>query len=247
MASDERSIFYVNNGAAEWKLYLSELLVRPQIAVRVLPAPEPSLPDAGRNHQSLLERSHLQRERNGGYEMRPCAICGNPLPVGSTASRKYCPDCSEKHSIELAKIRSEKNNQKRAEMRAAAPPFEKPRRTLREEDMAYCRKCKYAGRFTEEYLCNFYLMEGKRRGCKAGKGCKKRIVITGANMQRICERCGVAYTGGPKTRYCPDCRREVLRQNAIRANEARRKKHGGCEKRNVPETSAAPSGTARRE
>ena len=73
-------------------------------------------------------------------------------------------------------------------------------------------------------------MTGKRRGCKAGKGCKKRKLIPSIEDNggmRTCEKCGAAYTGGKKSHYCPECRKEIMRKNAIHAVETRGKKDGG--------------------
>ena len=162
--------------------------------------------------------------------MRLCQICGRELPIGSSASRKYCKKCSVQRNIELTKLRQQRFSQKRSDERAKQAGIKQPVRTLREEDKAYCAKCVYTGRFSEDYLCNYLAMEGHRRGCRAGKGCTKRKLIPAENSsfgERICEKCGAAYTGGKKSHYCPDCRKNIMRQNAIHAVELRRTHNGG--------------------
>ena len=162
--------------------------------------------------------------------MRLCQICGMELPIGSSASRKYCQPCSKQHNIELTKLRQQRFSQKRSDERAKQAEIKQPIRDLREEDKAYCAKCVYTGRFSEDYLCNYLAMEGHRRGCRAGKGCTKRKLIPAENSsfgERVCEKCGAAYTGGKKSHYCPDCRKIIMRQNAIHAVELRRTHNGG--------------------
>lgn len=162
--------------------------------------------------------------------MRRCQICGKELPVGSAASRKYCPACSKQHNLDLTKLRQKKFTQKRSDERAKQAEIKQPVRTLRDEDKAYCAICVYTGRFSEDYLCNYLAMEGHRRGCRAGKGCKKRKLIPSIEDNggmRTCEKCGAAYVGGQKSHYCPECRKEIMRKNAIHAIETRRKKDGG--------------------
>ena len=162
--------------------------------------------------------------------MRLCQICGKELPIGSAASRKYCNACAKEHNKELTMLRYQRANHKRAEARAKAEEIKQPIRDLRMEDKAYCAKCVYTGRFSEDYLCNYLAIEGHRRGCRAGKGCTKRKLIPAAEAkvgERICERCGAAYTGGKKSHYCPACRAEASRKNAIHAVETRGKKDGG--------------------
>ena len=48
--------------------------------------------------------------------------------------------------------------------------------TPEEADRAFCRGCIYAAGETGiwDYLCNYFLITGKRRGCHAGVGCQKR-------------------------------------------------------------------------
>lgn len=161
--------------------------------------------------------------------MRLCQICGKELPTESSASRKYCQPCSKQHEAELAKIRQIRNNQKRAERRAEKPMIQKPRRTLLPEDRAFCIKCIYAGRQAEEYLCDYMLLTGKRRGCAPGKGCKKRIIKQKESTvadEKSCERCGALFNGSATTHLCPECRKEARRKNAIHAVEVRLKKNG---------------------
>lgn len=47
------------------------------------------------------------------------------------------------------------------------------------EDRAFCRKCIYTTESSAQrarLLCEYYMKTGKRRGCKAGKGCDKRVI-----------------------------------------------------------------------
>ena len=162
--------------------------------------------------------------------MRRCQICGKELPIGSSAARKYCQPCSKQHNIELTKLRQQRFSQKRSEARAEQAVIQQQVRELREEDKAYCAMCVYKGRCSEDYLCDYLVVTGKRRGCKAGKGCKKRKLIPSIEDNggmRTCEKCGAAYVGGQKSHYCPECRKEIMRKNAIHAVETRGKKDGG--------------------
>lgn len=162
--------------------------------------------------------------------MRRCQICGKELPLGSAASRKYCPTCAAEHNRELTRLRYNRMNQKRSEARAEKSAVLQPIRELRDEDKAYCAICAYSGRFSADYLCDYLIMTGHKRGCRAGKGCKKRKLIPSAEPkvgERICEKCGAAYLGGKKSHYCPECRKEIMRKNAIHAIETRGKKDGG--------------------
>lgn len=162
--------------------------------------------------------------------MRRCQICGKELPLGSAASRKYCPKCSEEHNRELTRLRYNRANKKRADLRAEQANIPQPVRELREEDKAYCAECIYKGRCTENYLCDYFIITGKRRGCKAGQGCnqrKQKHSEASENGMRICDQCGASYVGGKKSHYCPECRKEIMRKNAIHARENGRNKDGG--------------------
>ena len=50
---------------------------------------------------------------------------------------------------------------------------------IRIEDRLWCRKCIYRGRTGHDsdrpWLCEYVLVTGKPRGCKAGEGCEKRV------------------------------------------------------------------------
>ena len=114
---------------------------------------------------------------SGNRRVKFCKICGKQLPEGSAAARKYCAECGKQHNIELTRIRQERRRKKSAEMREKNSQSEqKPTRMPTEQDRAYCRRCIYYGSYTEGYLCNHILMTGKPRGCRAGKGCEKRIL-----------------------------------------------------------------------
>ena len=55
---------------------------------------------------------------------------------------------------------------------------DEPAKTPPKTDRVYCSKCLYAcglsGR--ADYLCEYILFTGERRGCKAGRGCTKRKI-----------------------------------------------------------------------
>ena len=46
-------------------------------------------------------------------------------------------------------------------------------------DRLWCRKCIYRARTGHDHdrpwLCEYVLITGKPRGCKAGEGCEKRV------------------------------------------------------------------------
>ena len=43
----------------------------------------------------------------------------------------------------------------------------------------YCEGCLYITKDYGERMCNYFLLEHKRRGCPAGRGCKRRKPIRG--------------------------------------------------------------------
>ena len=105
-------------------------------------------------------------------KIRECQLCGIRLPENAPAARKYCPECSELHSRELQRIRRRKLAAEKETVRKEIPQ----QRVPDEIDRKYCQHCKYSGVYTEDYLCNYILKTGTRRGCKAGAGCTKRVL-----------------------------------------------------------------------
>lgn len=99
-------------------------------------------------------------------ESRACLRCGNILPQGSGQSRKYCDECGRRRNIDLTQARQQAAARKREEKRAADQAY---------ADREYCRSCRFYG--SEEYghnLCDYILIVGHSRGCKAGVGCERR-------------------------------------------------------------------------
>lgn len=97
-----------------------------------------------------------------------CLRCGNALPDGSCYTRKYCVKCAAERNRELTRERQKKAVKRMQEVNAER---------LYNADREYCKKCVYYG--SEEYgnnLCDYILLVGHRRGCKAGVGCEKRKV-----------------------------------------------------------------------
>lgn len=149
--------------------------------------------------------------------VRRCQMCGAIFPPGTVAVRKYCYACMDiRH-----KEQRERAKAKRRAERAAAPPPEPTEpedQVLTEENKAYCGVCEYHGSFNEGYLCNYIMMTGNVRGCKAGDGCTQRKIHDGKAIyeRRICERCGAEYIGTKTSHICIACRREVLRENCTK-------------------------------
>ncbi len=96
-----------------------------------------------------------------------CLACGEPLPVGSSRSRRYCAECARKRNLEL----TVKRQQQAAVARAAMA-----QQRTEDADRAWCRRCVYRSPHIESNLCDYLLNTGKRRGCKAGKGCERRVL-----------------------------------------------------------------------
>lgn len=99
---------------------------------------------------------------------RTCLRCGGLLPAGSSLSRKYCPECGRLRNIELTQKRQEAQRKTMARRREEDQAF---------RDRAYCKVCDYYG--SEEYggnLCDYMLRTGRRRGCKVGVGCERRVI-----------------------------------------------------------------------
>ena len=105
-------------------------------------------------------------------KIRECQLCGKPLAENAAAARKYCPECSRVHSRELTRRR----RKELARIKAMKKQEAAPQRVPDEIDRAYCQYCKYSGVYTDNYLCNYILKTGTRRGCKAGVGCTKRVL-----------------------------------------------------------------------
>ena len=102
-------------------------------------------------------------------KQRPtCLRCGQPLPEGSSRSRRFCPECGRLRNIEMTQARQQAAARKREEKREFDQAF---------ADRAYCKPCDYYG--SEDYgknLCDYILKTGHRRGCKAGVGCTQREI-----------------------------------------------------------------------
>ena len=148
--------------------------------------------------------------------MKSCIMCGAEFPEGTPAARKYCLDCG---AIKYKQDQQRRNERKRERKRARKaqeqnlkPPHDP--KTLQEIDKRYCGKCVYAGSFSANYLCNFMLMTGERRGCKAGVGCNRRLLEKDLpkDTRCVCERCGKRFEGSKWRRFCDDCRKELQRQ-----------------------------------
>lgn len=103
-------------------------------------------------------------------KIRNCAICGKQLPENSPWSRKYCPECSYAYARQRSRERNRERNRKKT-------PQPVPQRAPSKLDMKYCRCCKYSGVYSEDYLCQYILRTGTRRGCKPGVGCEKRVLV----------------------------------------------------------------------
>ena len=99
-------------------------------------------------------------------DQRTCLQCGQPLPEGSSCSRRYCDECGKKRNSEMTLARQrerERVQREAAEIRQAAA------------NRLYCRKCIYAhtGKYPT-HLCDYILIMGKHRKCKPGIGCTER-------------------------------------------------------------------------
>lgn len=110
----------------------------------------------------------MARTDETGGNMSICLRCGGKLPDNAYLTRKYCDKCAVERNKELTRDR-----QKKAEKRTIEVNAEKDYSA----DFEYCKPCVYRG--SEEYgknLCDYILLVGHRRGCKAGVGCEKRKV-----------------------------------------------------------------------
>ncbi len=94
-----------------------------------------------------------------------CLICGKLLPAGSSYSRRYCDACGRERNRELTRLRAKGMAERAAEAAAEKRGA---------KDRAYCKQCVYANRHDSINLCNYILITGKMRGCKAGVGCERR-------------------------------------------------------------------------
>ena len=157
---------------------------------------------------------------------KKCTVCGKVFPPGTPPAKKFCDDCAPIHNAEK---KHEQNM--RYKNRILAQKEQKPKtyalnqpRQLSAKDKQYCSKCIYRGRFSEDYLCNYFSMTLELRGCKAGYGCEKRAFASTPDGEdyRHCERCDAVFIG-PKTMHlCKECLRKVRRENAKKATAARK-------------------------
>ena len=95
---------------------------------------------------------------------RTCLRCGGDLPAWASPSVSYCVACRKKiHNEALARQYAEwvKRQANKQETR----------------DRAYCKDCRYHSGTYGENLCDYILSTGKRRGCKAGEGCERRVIV----------------------------------------------------------------------
>lgn len=158
--------------------------------------------------------------------VRTCKICGEPLPADSAASRKYCIKCSKERSVEQQRERSERHHRKRTQERRQKAQIQEQKREklmLSSADKKYCQKCIYVGSFSMQQLCNFMLIEGRRRGCKAGVGCTERKFPAQSQTRRkgICERCGAPFDNmNSRAHFCDKCRAEARYKNLAKARMA---------------------------
>lgn len=99
---------------------------------------------------------------------RICLCCGLPLPEGCSQSRKYCAECWKKKNHELSIKR----------INAAKAYHEKCKaEDQQQKDKEFCSKCFYRGWGAYfENLCDYLILTGTPRGCKAGDGCNKRMI-----------------------------------------------------------------------
>lgn len=152
------------------------------------------------------------------YNERSCLRCGNALPEDSYKSRRYCPACAEEINLERSRLKTRKRQKEAAEKKI---------REKEVSDRKYCKPCIYSGRQDGWNLCDYILVEGKRRGCPAGTGCvqkKTKAKINDADKFRVCEICGTRFEGGKYRRLCDACGKERRRQAGRHMNEMRRGK-----------------------
>ncbi len=157
---------------------------------------------------------------------RKCRMCGVVFPPNTPATRKYCLDCSAiRYKENQARQKAKRKALDAVKAQERKKEEQKLPKTLSEADKRYCRKCVYAGAFTANYLCNFMVMTGERRGCKAGVGCERRLLEKDLpkDTRRACERCGTKFEGTKYRRFCDECRKELQREAGRRMIEKRRK------------------------
>lgn len=94
-----------------------------------------------------------------------CEYCGKPLPPNCSPRRKYHKDCAI--IVNSKKTYKNQLDKKRNYVDSFKTKTDK-------KDVEYCKPCIYHNTHSWNYLCNYYIMTGSRRGCKAGVGCNKR-------------------------------------------------------------------------
>ncbi len=149
---------------------------------------------------------------------KQCQVCGKVFPEGTSRSRKYCEECAKAahaaRRMELYRHRKETGEK---------PVPRSPDTAKQKADKAYCEKCIYHGFIRDGGMtCDYILIVGHRRGCKAGDGCEKRAL----EGQKKCERCGKTFIGTSLTHLCAACRRDARIENIKRVNAERYGKHG---------------------
>lgn len=104
--------------------------------------------------------------RNKENGILVCERCGIRLPESSSHNRKYCTACSKIINRQKNKEREARKKQKYCSDPDGWLPLN--------PDRAYCKPCIYKETHSVNFLCNYFLITGQRRGCKAGVGCEKR-------------------------------------------------------------------------
>ena len=154
-----------------------------------------------------LCRSHDRRRRTTGSALRPCARCGDDLPLGTPPKSIYCNACKSKCSVDgctnpirrngfcnshSARVRRNGAHERRCKTCSGAIPFEAG---------VGLRYCSDACRPT----CK---VEGCELPCLAKGLCKEhyRRVASNGSVSRKCLTCGCEFAVGNTRgrKYCSD-------------------------------------------
>lgn len=144
--------------------------------------------------------------------IRICKICGTEIE--GTARKNYCPQCVKIRIAERNKERKEEkadpvelaleNSRSLAEMQAE-------REAHKGLVLRRCKKCgtDYWVKAGDSYLC---------------PSCAEEARKNGVFVNRTCASCGITFLGYPRSKYCPDCRKEA--QKAANKRYKEQKKAG---------------------
>lgn len=136
-----------------------------------------------------------------------CVICGKTF--WGYPHSKYCSACAEERTLQFRSVPQPDPVIQALHNAATITQQEIDRQAKRGLSPRKCKACGtiYWTKAGDSYLCP-----------KCAESKKK----TGVYQSRICVTCGKTFLGYPRSKYCPDCRKDAQRE-ATKRSRARKK------------------------